>query len=149
MLAAILAVGAGSWVGGLLTVAVLASSSRRTVAAADRVALFRDFGRRFALLFGVTALFVVAPALVLAVIDPGPLSVSILLLTLGLLLATAAGILQARRMTGLRATAATPSGEADAGTLRRNAAVAAALRGILALGYIAVLVLAVLLVGTT
>ena len=148
LLAAILAIGAGVWVGGLLTVIIVSASSRKMIAAADRVALFRDFGRRFAVLVGVTALFVVAPALVLASTEPGPLSVAVLLLALGLLFGTAVGILQARRMTRLREAAAEPASAEDTGRLRRNATIAATLRVILVLGYLALLVLATLLAGT-
>jgi uncharacterized membrane protein len=144
LLAAILAIGAGVWVGGLATVIILSASSRKTIAAADRVPLFRDFGRRFAGFMGVTALLVVAPALVLASAAPGPLTASVLLLALGLLVGTAVGILQARRMTKLREAAAEPAGAADTGRLRRNATIAAALRIILVLGYLALLALAVL-----
>lgn len=144
MLAAILATGAGAWVGGLLAVIVLSATSRKVLAAADRVALLRDFGRRFAVLVGVTAVFVVAPALVLASLEPGLLTASILLLALGILFATAIGILQARRMTGLRESAAGSTDAASQSTLRRNAAFAAALRVVLVLGYLALLVLAVL-----
>ena len=137
MLAAILAIGAGAWVGGLLTVIVLSTSSRRTIASADRVALFRDFGRRFAVVMGVTAPFVVVPAVLLASTEPGPSTVSILLLAIGLLLATAIGILQARRMTSLRT--AHPA-DTSSRTVQRNATIAAALRTVLVLGYLALLV---------
>ncbi|GAA3740634.1 hypothetical protein GCM10022239_15440 [Leifsonia bigeumensis] len=143
MLAVTLAVGSGVWVGGLVTVIILSASSRKTIAPPDRVVLFRDFGRRFAIFVGVTALFVVLPALVLATIEPAPLTASTLLLALGLLLATAAGILQARRMTRLRGSAAGPVDAAEA-SIRGNAQLAAAVRVVLVLGYLALVVLAAL-----
>ena len=148
LLAAILAIGAGVWVGGLLTVIIVSASSRKMIAAADRVALFRDFGRRFAVFMGVTALVVVAPALVLASTESGPLTMTVLLLALGLLVGTAVGILQARRMSGLRTASTDPASAADTGRLRRNATAAATLRAILVVGYLALLVLATLLAAT-
>jgi hypothetical protein len=142
MLAVVLAIGSGVWVGGLVTVVILAVASRTTVAAVDRVALFRVFGKRFAVFMGVVALFVVPPALVLATVEPTPLTASTLVLALGLLLVTAIGILQARRMSALRRADA--SGSGDPAGLRRNAAGALALRSLIGLAALALPVLALL-----
>ncbi len=143
MLAAILAVGTGVWLGGFVTVAIVSASSSRTVTAADRVALFRTFGRRFAAFLGVAALFVVLPALALAVLDPGVLTTLALVLALSLLLVTSIGILQARRMSALRGAAA--SGEDDPAGTRRNASAAVILRSLIGLVSLALAVLALLI----
>lgn len=145
MLGTILAIGAGAWVGGLITITIVVVSSR-TTNGADRVILFRAVGRRFAVFFGITAVLVVFPALVLASKEPSTLTTSIVLLTFGLLIVTALGILQARRMTSMRTALA--DGAMNTQTVGRNAIVAATIRALLVVGYVALLILAVLLAGT-
>ena len=145
MLAAILAVGSGVWAGGLVSVVILALVSRSTVSGADRVGLFRAFGKWFAIFMGAAALLVVPPALVLAVVEPTPLTASALVLALGLLLIVAVGIVQARRMSALRGTAASDGG--DPARIRRNAAIALALRSLIGLLMLALPVVALLIVA--
>jgi hypothetical protein len=128
-----------------VTVVILAVASRTTVGAADRVALFRVFGKWFAVFVGGAALLVVPPALVLAVVEPTPLTTSAIVLALGLLLIIAVGILQARRMSALRSAAA--EGEDPIG-IRRNAAAALVLRSLIGLVMLALPVVAMLIVGT-
>ncbi len=152
MLATLLAIGAGAWVGGLVTVTLVVVTSK-LVNTPDRVSMFRRFGRAFAVFFGATALFVVFPALSLATLQPGALTASILVLAFALLAATAGGIFQARRMTALRAAAdvegrrevASEHTAANAVALRRNAVAAAVIRSLLVGGYVALLALAVVL----
>lgn len=143
MLAVTLAIGSGVWVGGVATVVIVSATSRRTVAPADRVALFRTFGNRFAVFASVVALVMVVPALALAVIAPTPLTASTLLVAIALLVVTAIGILQARRMSALRSAAA--SGANDPDGTRRNAATAMALRSLIGLVSLALPVLAALI----
>lgn len=145
MLAAILAIGSGVWAGGLVSVVILALVSRSTVSGADRVGLFRAFGKWFAIFMGAAALLVVPPALVLAVVEPTPLTASALVLALGLLLIVAVGIVQARRMSALRGTAASDGG--DPARIRRNAAIALALRSLIGLLMLALPVVALLIVA--
>lgn len=142
MLAAFVAIGAGAWVGGLVTVIIVAAG-RHAIRADDRVVFFRAFGRRFAAFFGAAAVIVIVPAVVLATIEPGSLTASIALLALALLVATAFGILQARRMTALRAGLAKDA--VSAMSVRHNAIIAAVIRTILVVGYVVLLILAVLL----
>lgn len=67
------------------------------------------------------------------------------MLASALLVATGLGIVQARRMTALRT--AFGGGSVSASTLRRNALIAAVIRAMLVTGYVALLVLAVILAG--
>lgn len=143
--AILLAVGASAWAGGLVTV-ILAVVSSRSMDAGERIALFRTFGRRFATFFGVTGILVIVSATTLAATTPTPMTVSTLVLAILLLVGTAGGILQARRMTALR-TALT-SEDPGTDTVRRNALVATVIRSVLVLGYVALLVLAVMLAST-
>lgn len=145
MLAIILAMSAGAWVGGLATVTLVVVSSMK-VGASDRVVLFRAFGRRFAVFFGVVGVFVVAPAIILAINAPRGLALSIAVLSVVLLSATTGGIFQARKMSKLRT--AVGMGEVDEATLRVNATLAAGIRALLVVGYGALLVMAVMLAVT-
>lgn len=144
MLAAILAIGSGVWLGGLASVTILAVVSRKTVSAADRVGLFRVYGKWFAVFMGAAALLVVPPALVLAVVEPTPLTTCALVLALGLFLLVAIGIFQARRMSVLRSTAAAGG---DPARIRRNAAAALALRSLIGLVILVLPVMAALIVA--
>lgn len=142
MLATVLAMAAGAWVGGLVTVTLVVVSSQK-LGASDRVALFRTFGRRFALFFGITAIFVVVPAVILAAIVPHALSTAGAVLSVLLLVATGFGIAQAKRMTAMRTALA--AGGASEISVKRNATVAATIRAVLVVGYVALLVIAILL----
>lgn len=140
--------GAGVWVGGLVTVTLVVVSSLK-MGASDRVALFRAFGRRFAVFFGVVGVFVVAPAVILAINDVGEvraLSAAIAVLSIVLLFATGGGIVQARKMSAMRTAVAT--GAAHETTLRTDATIAAVIRTLLVAGYAVLLVLAAMLAVT-
>lgn len=134
--------GVGAWVGGLATVTLVVVSSQK-VSASDRVALFRTFGRRFAVFFGVTAVFVVMSAVILAASDLHELSLVAAVLSVFLLIATGFGVAQARRMTAMRTALA--AGAANEIHVKRNATIAAIIRGVLVVGYVALLVIALLL----
>jgi hypothetical protein len=154
ILASLLVVGTAAWVGELATVLAIVLSARGTVDDRGRVALFRSFGRVFTLLFGLTALVVFGAGIALGFAAPGPLVVSVIVLGGCLIVATVVGILQARRMTRLRGAlaesraasdgATTPVDGAEVLDVRRHALIAAVLRAVLVLGYLAMLVLAVL-----
>ena len=149
MLSIILTMSAGAWVGGLATVTLVVVSSLR-MGASDRVVLFRAFGRRFAVFFGIVGVFVVGPAVILAISDVGDvrsLSVTLAVLSIVLLFATGGGIIQARKMSAMRTAVAT--GSAHESSLRTGAVLAAAIRALLVAGYVVLLVLAVMLAITT
>lgn len=141
MIAIVFAIGSGVWVGGLVTVTLAVVSS--STMGAERVLLFRRFGRKFAIFFGITGVFVVASALTLAVAGRSAVATASVVLAISLLVATAFGIAQARRMTVLRTAQA--DGAVTETQVRRNAAIAASIRALLVVGYVAVLVMAVIL----
>lgn len=145
MLSAVLVLGVGVWAGGFMTVPVLSAATRRTLDPAARVELFAAFGRRFAVVMGIAALVVVVAATGLAVAVPHPLTAWTLALALAVPALTAIGIVQARRMSALRRSAAT--GDGDPGQVRRNAAVALVLRSLIGLLSLALIVLGILLAG--
>jgi len=133
------------WVGSLVCLALVAKVAREELDEPSRVALFRRIGR----LYGVigTGSLVVAIGAGVAIAwplsDVGSAGVAVLLLTGVLVLLTAAGMMQARRMTLRRRRAIErPDDELAARTVRRGAAFAGALRGSMAL-----LTLVILLLG--
>ncbi|HET8985534.1 MAG TPA: hypothetical protein VFN03_07225, partial [Trueperaceae bacterium] len=145
----LLVAASGIWLGALLTVPLLASATSRTVAPAERTELFVVFGRRFAVLMGAVLALALLASGMLVTIRSEPLTVGALALVVGLLVATAVGIAQARRMSGLRRAAAVDGagggGSVSDRDVRRNAAVATALRGFIGLLSVAILVMAVVI----
>lgn len=146
-LAAVLLAAGGMWLGGLLTVPLLATTTSRLVAPAVRAEFFVVFGRRFAMLMGAVLALALLAAGTLVTIRSEPLTYGALALVVALLVSTAVGIAQARRMSGLRRAAAREGagGEGSAGGrgLRRNAVVANALRAFIGLLSVALMVIAI------
>lgn len=145
--AALLLAASAAWLGGLLTVPLLAATTRRLVAAEARADLFVAFGRRFAVLMGVLLTIALAAVGALAASGADPLTATALGLAAALLLMTAVGMVQARRMSRLRRAAAGGRGDEADSKLRRNAAVATVLRSSIGLVSLALVVVGVLLVG--
>mgnify|MGYP001329874426 CR=1 FL=1 len=147
LLAGLCVAGSGMWLGGLLTVPILALTSARLIDPATRTALFVAFGRGFAVLMGVVLAVVIVAASRLDVMSDDPMATGVLALSLTLLATTSVGVLQARRMSRLRRSVAR-DGSADGDQdVHRNATVALALRTTIGLISVAQLVMAVVLVG--
>jgi hypothetical protein len=124
---------------------VVSGVARRELDAASRVALFRGIGRLYGII-GTAALGVALGAgLAIAwpLSDIGGTGLAVLVLAAVLILVTAAGMVQARRMTVRRRRAIEmPDDERRAASVRRGAAIAGLLRGAIAL-----LTLVILLLG--
>ncbi|MEO6886377.1 MAG: DUF4149 domain-containing protein [Jatrophihabitantaceae bacterium] len=123
------------WTGGLITIAIVARVSARTVGRAERVAFFRSLGKVYGMVG--TAALVVALATGAGLLSnrswTGTLVATVALAAV-LLLALAAGVVQARRMSALRRRSmAEPSDTALAGQVTGGARQAGALRGAIAL----------------
>jgi hypothetical protein len=123
---------AGVWVGSLVCLALVSAAAGKTLDSRSRVALFRRIGR----LYGIvgTASLVIALVVGLALAwPPSRFSTSLWLafvLSIVLLLMTAGGMLQARKMTIQRQRMLkAPGDEEIAGRVRRGALLARALRG--------------------
>ncbi|HET8591825.1 MAG TPA: hypothetical protein VFM01_19455 [Nakamurella sp.] len=147
-LLALLILGAAVWTGGMAAVTILSVSSRRVLEPAQRVALFRDFGRRYLVVAGAAlVLVVVCGGLLLAFRPWDGLSGAIVGLVAALTVALAAGVRQARAMGRLR-RAALEQTDPVARTAAQHAVTAGArralaLRTVIALLSVAVFVLAV------
>lgn len=91
------------WVGGFVTIAVVARIATRTLASADRVAFFRGLGRAHGVVGGLAlaVALVVGAILLYARSWDGPLTAAVVVAA-ALLGATVVGVAQARGMTRLR-----------------------------------------------
>ena len=134
------------WVGGFVAIGVAAGVARRQLGDAERVAFFRALGRSYGVVGGPALVVALASGAVLLG-DRAPgwdgTALAAVVLAAALVLATVAGVMQARGMTRLRQRALGASGDAAlALALRRGAMRALVLRAT-----IGVLTLALLAVG--
>lgn len=130
------------WVGGYVAIAVVARTASTTLTAEDRVAFFRTLGRAY--------FWVGTPALVVALVtgavltrdaDHGALFTAAVVIAVLLILSFAIAVVQARRMTQLRRQLLSSDDLQLAERVRRGAAAAGALRGLLGLLSVALVVL--------
>lgn len=128
------------WVGGIVTIAVVAQVGRRTLSPSDSVAFFRRLGRTHGIIG--------SGALVVALITGGALLrhhgwdaalISSLVVAVVLIAVSVIGILQARQMTVLR-QASLNAGSASA-AIARGARRAVVLRGLIGVFTLALIVL--------
>lgn len=146
-LGVVLVLAAAVWVGGLVTLVVVTRVARRTVGPAERVAFFRQLGRVYLIVGGLALALALASGAGLLLGRPWN----------GLLIATAAGaaalvattvvgVIQARQMTRLRASAVQrPDDAVIAARVHRGAYVAGVLRALIGVLSLALLALGVVL----
>jgi hypothetical protein len=133
--------GLSVWTGGLVAISMVARTATKTLDERRRVDFFRALGRSYAIV-GNTALGValVCGALLLRSHAWTPAQVGAAAVAAALIVATVAGMLQARAMTRLRRRALESGVGAQA--VRRGARLAAALRGAIGILTLALIVLA-------
>jgi hypothetical protein len=122
-LTAVLILATAVWIGGLVAIFVVARVAHATLGAGERVAFFRGLGRAYGLVGGGALAAALASGAVLASRYrwDGQLTASTVVAA-GLVAATAAGIMQARRMTRLRRDALRDPGSPElAAKVRRGA----------------------------
>lgn len=141
-LAVVLVLATSIWVGGYVTIAVVARVSGAVLEPPERIRLFRSLGRVY--------FWVGAPALVVALVAggllaqdrAGALTAAAIAVATVLLVAFALAVAQARRMTRLRhEAAAAPAGATVHARVAVGARVAGALRGVLGILTLALVVL--------
>lgn len=145
-LLAVLVLAACVWVGGYVAIGVVARVATRTLAPAARVPFFRGLGRSY-IWVGTPALLVALAIGAALVTDrgwDGTAAVAAVLAAL-LLAALALGVVQARRMTRLRAAALSSGSLELAGRVRRGARAATLLRAGIGLLTLALVVVGALL----
>ena len=134
------------WVGGLVTIAVVARVARRTLGAADHVQFFRALGRSYGPVGGLALATGLVTGAMLVVDQPldGPV-VAGGVIALVLVVATAVGVVQARRMTLLRLRGAASAEDSRVrNAVRRGAMRAAVLRALIGALSVVLLFLGVL-----
>ncbi|MBS1676135.1 MAG: hypothetical protein JST08_02000 [Actinobacteria bacterium] len=139
-------VAASIWVGGLVAIFVVARSASATLAPVERITFFRALGRSYGIVGSLALLVALAVGAILLRGHPWDgLLVTTAVVAGALVLALATGMAQARAMTRLRRRAlAAP--ELD-GRVRRGAALAGALRGMIGVLTLALVVLAAALIA--
>lgn len=144
-LVGLLVLGSGLWLGGFVTIAIVSATSRNTIGAAERIALFRGLGRRYAVVAAVALALVAVPGgvLLLAVRPLDGFTLAILVVAFGLVVVAAVAVRQARRMTRMRSAAlADPRDATRAAAIARNARIAKTLRITIGVVSVALFVLA-------
>lgn len=135
------------WIGGYVVIGMLAHTATTVLSPDARVILFHALGRRY-LYVGVPALLV-AFATGAALLHDHPRDATLwitVVVCLGLLATLALGVVQARRMTGLRRRAlASPADDSLAHQVTAAARRAAALRAFIGILSLALVVLAAFL----
>jgi hypothetical protein len=141
--------GACVWVGGFVALGVVAKAARPTLEPSTRVAFFRAVGRTYGVVGGAAlALALGAGGALLGGRGWDAAALAACALAAALVIATAAGVRQARGMTRLRRRAAEAPGDAFlAARVRAGARRAAALRTAIGALSLALLALAAALAG--
>jgi hypothetical protein len=132
-LIAVSALASAIWIGGLVAIFVVARVASATLGETERISFFRALGRTYGIVGGVSLLVALAGC---AILLDGHAWDGLLIATAivagALVVATVAGVAQARAMTRLRRRAL--SGPTLLGEqVHRGAIVAAALRGAIAM----------------
>jgi uncharacterized membrane protein len=140
---------ASIWVGGFVAIGVVARIARRTLDPPARIAFFRSLGRAYGRVGGASLAVALGTG---AVRLSGSISTAAGLAAVAtaaaLLVATAAGVRQARAMTRLRSAALRVGDDpGSARTVRRATIAATALRGAIGLLTLALVVLAAIVAG--
>jgi hypothetical protein len=139
--------GGSVWIGGFVAIVVVTRIARAQLERRAQIEFFRALGRRY-LVVGNGALVVglAAGGVLLADHAWDGVVLAALIVAAGVVLVTAAGIVQARRLSRLRARAM--GDEALAPHVRRRAMQAGMLRGAIGLLSVALLALAAVLAGS-
>lgn len=135
------------WLGGLVTIFIVARVAQRTLKPAERVAFFRGLGRVYGPVGGLALLVSLGcgAGLLAGRAWNGMLTAAVALAAC-LLAVTGSGVAQARRMTRLRqAVVASPGDAALTARIRREAIAAAIMRSGIAVLSMALLAVGVLL----
>ena len=136
---------ASIWVGGMVCLAIVAKAARGVLDESSQVAFFRAVGRRYGMVGTASLLIAIAAGLALSwpvsswsrTIDAAAVLVGVLVV------ATIAGMMQARAMTALRRKLiANPRDSSTAVALRRGRLLANGIRGLMALMTLAIVILA-------
>lgn len=135
------------WIGGYITIGVVARVATSTLDTDQRIAFFRQLGRAYAIVGNIALVVAIGTgAALLAGRSWGPALMVTTVLAAALLVASGLGQLQAVQMTRLRRAAAQQPGDAALGaTVRWRARAADVLRALIGLLSLALVALGCLL----
>lgn len=147
ILLGVFALAAATWVGGYVAVAIVARVATRTLLPAQRVALFRGLGRSYGTVGGAALVVALGTGAWLLTGRSWDATLTVTAaVAAALLLATAVGVAQARRMTRLRRAALQqPDSPLLAAQIRHGARSASLLRAMIGLLSLALIALGSLL----
>jgi uncharacterized membrane protein len=147
ILAGLLILGGALWLGGFVAIVIFSRSTKKALTTPQRVAVFRELGRRYVIVASVAFALVVIPGGVLLASRPADgYTLAVLIIALLLVVVTVVGIRQARRMTRMRRAAIVEPDAADAAALQRGTRVASVLRASIGVCSLALFVLGVAMV---
>jgi uncharacterized membrane protein len=147
VLAGLLILGGALWLGGFVAIVIFSRSTKKALTTPQRVAVFRELGRRYVIVASVAFALVVIPGGVLLASRPADgYTLAVLIIALLLVVVTVVGIRQARRMTRMRRAAIAEPDAADAAGLQRGTRVASVLRASIGVCSLALFVLGVAMV---
>jgi uncharacterized membrane protein len=147
VLAGLLILGGALWLGGFVAIVIFSRSTKKALTTPQRVAVFRELGRRYVIVASVAFALVVIPGGVLLASRPADgYTLAVLIIALLLVVVTVVGIRQARRMTRMRRAAIAEPDAADAAALQRGTRVASVLRASIGVCSLALFVLGVAMV---
>jgi uncharacterized membrane protein len=147
ILAGLLILGGALWLGGFVAIVIFSRSTKKALTTPQRVAVFRELGRRYVIVASVAFALVVIPGgVLLASRRADGYTLAVLIIALLLVVVTVVGIRQARRMTRLRRAAIAEPDAADAAALQRGTRVASVLRASIGVCSLALFVLGVAMV---
>ena len=144
-LVAVELIAASIWVGGMVCIAIVAKAARGVLDESSQVAFFRAVGRRYGMVGTASLLIAIAAGLALSwppsswsrTIDAAAELAGVIVV------ATIAGMMQARAMTALRRKLIANAGDSStAVALRRGRLLANGIRGLMALMTLAIVILA-------
>jgi uncharacterized membrane protein len=149
VLVGLLILGSGIWIGGFVAIVIFSASSKKVLGRPERIALFRELGRRYLKVAVLAFALVVLPGAVLLAARPvDGFTVAALLLALALVAVTWAGVRQARSMTRMRKAAlAHPDDAGPAAVIERAAARSTLLRAGIGILSLALFVVAIAMAG--
>lgn len=135
--------GGSVWVGGFVAIVVVNRVAQRQLDPPDRVAFFRDLGHSYGVVStAALALALISGAILLAGRKWDALALAAVILAAAVVVATMAGVMQARQMTRLRQAAIEEPGDAQrSARVERDSRQAALLRA--TIGVLSVALLAV------
>ncbi|MEO7374579.1 MAG: hypothetical protein ABIW36_11895 [Terrimesophilobacter sp.] len=147
VLAGLLMLGGAVWIGGFIALIIFSRSTKKALTTSQRVAVFRELGRRYLKVAGVAFVLVVIPGgVLLASRRADGYTLAVLLIAMLLIVGTAVAVKQARHMSRMRRAAVAEPDAVDPTALHRGTRVASALRASLGVCSLALFVLAVAMV---